>query len=65
MKVIMLKTIEKVGKQGEVVNVKRGFARNYLVPKKLAIYATQAILKNLDNIQSKFADEEQKLRLNK
>ncbi|HNV93179.1 MAG TPA: 50S ribosomal protein L9 [Candidatus Cloacimonas sp.] len=61
MKVIMLKTIEKVGKQGEVVNVKRGFARNYLVPKKLAIYATPANLKNLANIQSKLADEEQKL----
>jgi ribosomal protein L9 len=29
MKVIMLKTIEKVGNQGEVINVKRGFARNY------------------------------------
>ena len=59
MKVIMLKTIEKVGKQGEVVNVKRGFARNYLVPKKLAIYATPANLKNLANIQSKLADEDQ------
>ena len=33
MKVIMLKTIEKVGKQGDVINVKRGFARNYLVPR--------------------------------
>ncbi|MEN6444696.1 MAG: 50S ribosomal protein L9 [Candidatus Cloacimonas sp.] len=61
MKIIMLKTIEKVGKQGEVVNVKRGFARNYLIPRKFAIYATPANMKNLTVIQNKLADEEQKM----
>ena len=61
MKVIMLKTIEKVGNQGDVVNVKRGYARNYLVPRGFALYATPANLKNLNAIKNKLADEEQKL----
>nr|HPM04758.1 50S ribosomal protein L9 [Candidatus Cloacimonas sp.] len=61
MKVIMLQNIEKVGKQGEVVNVKRGFARNYLTPRGYAIYATPANLKNLDVIKNKLAVEEEKM----
>jgi len=61
MKVIMLKTIEKVGNQGEVINVKRGFARNYLVPRGFAIYATPANMKNLAIIKNKLAAEEEKL----
>lgn len=62
MKVIMLSNIEKVGNQGEVVTVKRGFARNYLVPRNLAIYATPQNMKKLGAIQSQAAQEEQ-LRL--
>lgn len=61
MKVIMLQNIEKVGKQGDVVNVKRGFARNYLTPRGYAIYATPANLKNLDIIKNKLAVEEEKM----
>ena len=40
MKVILLSNIEKVGRQGDLLNVKSGFARNYLIPRKLALYAT-------------------------
>lgn len=61
MKVIMLKNIEKVGNQGDVVNVKRGFARNYLTPRGFAIYATPDNMKKLSQIQSKLAEEEQKM----
>ncbi len=61
MKVIMLKNIEKVGNQGEVVNVARGFARNYLTPRGLAIYATPQNLKKLEVIKGKLAEDEQKL----
>ena len=61
MKVIMLKNIDKVGKQGEVVSVKRGFARNYLTPRGMAIYATPSNLKNLTVIQGKLQEEEQKV----
>ena len=36
MEVILIENIEKLGKIGEVVKVKDGYARNYLIPKKLA-----------------------------
>ena len=42
MEVILLKDVEKVGLRGEVVDVARGFARNFLVPRKLAELATPA-----------------------
>ncbi len=61
MKVIMLKNIEKVGNQGDVVNVARGFARNYLTPRGYAIYATPINMKKLGAIKGKLAEDEQKL----
>ena len=61
MRIIMLQNIEKVGDKGDVVNVKRGFARNYLTPRGLAIYATPANLKRLGDIKGKMAADEQKL----
>ena len=45
MEVILKKDVEKLGKAGEVVFVKRGFARNFLLPKDLALSATGANLK--------------------
>ena len=60
MKVILTENIEKVGVKGDVVNVKRGFARNYLIPRDFAIYATPQNLKNLSGIQQRFAEEENK-----
>ena len=42
MEVILLKDVEKVGLRGEVVNVARGYARNFLLPRKLAEEATPA-----------------------
>lgn len=47
MKVILLKDVEKVGKSGEVIVVKDGFARNFLILKNLATPANDAALKNL------------------
>lgn len=58
MKVILLSNIEKVGHKGDIVNVKRGFARNYLIPRNHAIYATPANMSRLSSIQSKAAEEE-------
>jgi large subunit ribosomal protein L9 len=60
MKVILTENIEKVGVKGDVINVKRGFARNYLVPRNFAIYATPQNMKNLAGIKQKYADEESK-----
>ncbi len=61
MKVILLNHIEKLGSKGEVVSVKRGFARNYLIPRNLAIYATSQNMKHLSSIQNVAAEEEAKL----
>lgn len=57
MKVILLQDIEHKGKQGEVVAVADGYARNYLYPRKLAIEASGGALKNL---QAKHTQEERK-----
>ena len=45
MEVILIENIEKLGKIGDVVNVKDGFARNYLIPKKKVLRASKENLK--------------------
>lgn len=60
MKVILNQTVPKVGKAGQVVNVADGYARNYLFPRKLAIYADKNQLKahdrRMERIVAKEAD---------
>ena len=51
MKVILLDDVAKVGRRGEVRDVSDGYARNFLIPKKLAMSATSGNLKNLDHIK--------------
>jgi large subunit ribosomal protein L9 len=51
MKVILLDDVSKVGRRGEVRDVSDGYARNYLIPRKLALGATAGNLKNLDHIR--------------
>jgi large subunit ribosomal protein L9 len=48
MEVILLERIEKLGQMGDVVNVKSGFARNYLLPQKKAVTATDASRKQFE-----------------
>jgi large subunit ribosomal protein L9 len=57
MKVILLQDIAQQGKQGDVINVTDGYARNYLFPRKLAVEAAGGALKNL---QLKNAQEERR-----
>jgi large subunit ribosomal protein L9 len=45
MKIILLKTIDKVGFKGDIINVKDGYARNYLLPNRLAVIASETNLK--------------------
>ena len=52
MKVILLDDVAKVGRRGEVRDVSDGYARNFLIPKKLALTATAGNLKNLDHIKT-------------
>jgi len=51
MKVILLDDVSKLGRRGEVRDVSDGYARNFLIPKKLALSATQGNLQNLDHIK--------------
>lgn len=57
MKVILLDSVDKLGSKGEVVEVKKGFARNYLMPARLAEEATEA------NLASWKLREKKELRL--
>lgn len=52
MKVILLDDVAKVGRRGEVRDVSDGYARNFLIPKKLALTATPGNLKGLDHIRT-------------
>ena len=62
MKIILKEDLEKLGKCGEVIQVKDGYARNYLFPKNLAIPATKGNLRSIEELtrQKKFRDEKKK-----
>lgn len=49
MKVILLQDVKKIGKKGEVINASDGYARNFLLPRKLAEEATDTNLHILNN----------------
>lgn len=53
MEVILSQDIPKLGKTGEVVKVKEGYARNFLIPRKMACAATQANLKRIEQLEKK------------
>ena len=53
MEVILSKDIQTLGKLGEVVKVKSGYARNFLLPKKLAYVATPSNLKRIERQEKK------------
>lgn len=50
MKVILVKDVEGWGSFGDTIEVKRGFARNYLIPKGFAVEATEENIKHLQNL---------------
>ena len=58
MNVILLKDVEKLGHRGEVVNVARGYARNFLLPRKLAEVATEARVAESNRIDAQKAMHE-------
>ena len=60
MKVILLKNVDRLGTIGDVVTVKVGFARNYLLPSGQAKEATTGNLKMLDGLKKKLAAEDAK-----
>lgn len=61
MKVILLDNVEKVGKTGDVVNVREGFGRNFLFPRKLAVVCSDSNLGVLGAQQKRREQKEKKL----
>ncbi len=64
MKIILKKSYDKLGKPGEIVNVKDGYARNFLIPKGFAELATIHNISKLKVELEKIAEEEAKTRSN-
>ena len=62
MKVILLDDVTKVGRRGEVRDVSDGYARNYLIPKRLALSATAGNLKNLEHIKVQQDSKAQRIK---
>ena len=52
MKVILLENVKRIGSIGEVIEVKRGFARNYLIANKKALYASKENIKEVGKIKT-------------
>ena len=55
MQIILQEDVEKLGHRGDVVTVKPGYARNFLLPRKLAIQATSGNMKALERIRTALA----------
>ena len=52
MKVILLEDLYKHGVAGDVVNVAPGFARNYLIPREMAVKATPGAMRQMENLRA-------------
>ena len=53
MKVILIQDVENLGKIGDSVNVKKGYARNFLIPRKLALFASDRNMEQIEAMQKK------------
>lgn len=63
MQVILLKDVDRVGKSGEIIKVKDGFASNYLIPRSLAKVVTRKSLKFLEDEKRKAGFRLKKLKV--
>ncbi len=59
MKVILLENIRKVGSIGEVIDVKRGYARNFLIAKKKALFASKENIKEVEKVKNELSKKDQ------
>jgi large subunit ribosomal protein L9 len=62
MKLILREDVDNLGKSGELVNVKPGFGRNFLLPRKLAVLANPKNLKQLEHERATIAARQAKLK---
>ena len=58
MKVILLENIKRIGSIGEVIDVKRGFARNYLISNKKALYASKQNISEVEKIKTELSKKD-------
>lgn len=63
MQIILLQDVERLGSRDDIVEVKDGYARNYLIPKKMAVKATETALKIIAENKRQQAHKETKLKL--
>ena len=59
MKVILLENVRKVGSIGEIIDVKRGYARNFLISKKKALFASKENIKEVEKIKQELSKKDQ------
>ncbi len=59
MKVILLENLRKVGSIGEIIDVKRGYARNFLIAKKKAMFASKENIKTVEKIKNELNKKDQ------
>ena len=58
MKVILLENVKRIGSVGEVIEVKRGFARNFLIANKKALYASKENIKEVEKIKAELSKKD-------
>ena len=58
MKVILLENLKKIGSIGEIIDVKRGFARNFLIANKKALYASKENVNKVEKIKSELSKKD-------
>ena len=58
MKVILLENVKRIGSIGEVIEVKRGFARNFLIANKKALYASKENIKEVEKIKTELSKKD-------
>ena len=59
MKIILLENVRKVGSIGEIIDVKRGFARNFLISKKKDLFASKENIKEVEKIKQDLSQKDQ------
>jgi len=58
MKVILLENVKRIGSIGEIIDVRRGFARNFLIANKKALYASKENIKEVEKIKSELSKKD-------
>ena len=59
MKIVLLENLRKLGSIGQIITVKRGYARNYLIPQKKALFASEKNVKEVEKIKSELNKKDQ------